>query len=512
MKIVRAGKKYFLILLLTLSVSGCSERMHSVDPDIPGSDNILSSKEDIIIVASEFFRVWFNAIQDYKSGCSDVMSGMADQMTMGASHFIYMCSEPRLEFLNSISYRPNINQDLWDDSYRTVSFINDVLNRLADASEIGLSTEDADMLGAWCYFCSGIIHGYLALNYDKAIILDHTSNVTELTYKPYNEVGDAALGYLDKAIDISGSGTWTLPDDFISGYNLSAAELKQLANSYAARIMTYIPRNAEQNSLVDWSGVLQYAQNGIDWTLAPEIYLNNNGWDDNLKIYGIYPGWLRIDHRIINLMDHDYPSRWPTDGLSWNTPDGNDPGPAGSADQRLTNDFEYCEANSYNPDNGYYHFSHYRYARFDDLNSVVIGNGPAPIFRKWENDLLIAEAKVRANSELIGALNILNDPAGARKSRGGLADIESYDAEEILEFIFYERDIELILTQGGTSFYDMRRRDMLQEGTILHFPIPASELALAQEDWYTISGTPDGINISAGGWKGYDELVSGTVR
>jgi len=511
MKIVRVFKKYFLVLFFILSLSGCSENMHSVDPDIPGSVNILGSREDILIVASDFFRIWFNAMQDYKSGCSDVMSGMADQMTMGLSHFPYMTSEPRLEFLNSTTYRPNINQTLWDDSYRNVSFINDVLNILPDASEIGMSTEDIDMLSAWCYFNSGIIHGYLALNYDKAIILDHTSDLSNITYEPYWEVGTAALGYLDKAINIIGSGTWTLPDEYIRGYNLTAAELKQLANSYAARIVAYMPRNAEQNSLVDWSRVLQYAQNGITWTLAPDI--DHDRWDDYLKVYGVYPGWMRIDHRIINLMDHDYPSRWPADGSSWNTPDGEDPGPASSADQRLTSDFEYHENNSFYPANGYYHFSHYRYARYDNLvANFWYGEGPAPIFRKWENDLLIAEAKVRSNNELIGALNILNDPAGPRKSRGGLPDIVSYDTDEILDYIFYERDIELILTQGGTPFYDMRRRDMLQVGTILHFPIPASELELAQEEWYTISGTPDGVNISAGGWRGYDELISGTVR
>ena len=509
MKIVRAYKKYFLVLIFILSISSCSENMHSVDPDIPDSDSVLGSRKDIIIVASDFFRIWFNAMQDYKSGCSDVMSGMADQMTMGFSHFRYMCSEPRLEFLNSTTYRPYINQDLWDDSYRTVSFINDVLNKLPDASEIGLSTEDADMIGAWCYFCSGIIHGYLALNYDKAIILDHTSDLSTLTYKHYMEVGAAALGYLDKAIDIIGSGTWILPDEFIRGYNLTAAELKQLANSYAARIVAYMPRNAEQNSFVNWNRVLQYAQNGITWTLAPDI--DHDSWDDYLKVYGVYPGWMRIDHRIINLMDHDYPSHWPADGSSWNTPDGEDPGQASSADQRLTSDFEYLEDNSFYPDYGYYHFSHYRYARFDDWASNS-WDGPTPIFRKWENDLLIAEAKVRANNELIGALNILNDPSGARKSRGGLPDIESHDAEEILDYIFYERDVELILTQGGTPFYDMRRRDMLQVGTILHFPIPASELELAREEWYTISGPPDGVNISAGGWKGYDEPISGTMR
>ena len=68
--------------------------------------------------------------------------------------------------------------------------------------------------------------------------------------------------------------------------------------------------------------------------------------------------------------------------------------------------------------------------------------------------------------------------------------------------MFYERDIELIMTGFGIAFFDMRRRDMLQTGTMLHFPIPAKELMLLGETVYTFGGVAnaDGINTSDGGW------------
>ena len=65
-----------------------------------------------------------------------------------------------------------------------------------------------------------------------------------------------------------------------------------------------------------------------------------------------------------------------------------------------------------------------------------------------------------------------------------------------------------MLTQGGTGFFDMRRRDNLQRGTILHFPVPAAELEIIGAEWYTISGAPDGQNISDGSWTGKDGLTS----
>jgi len=58
------------------------------------------------------------------------------------------------------------------------------------------------------------------------------------------------------------------------------------------------------------------------------------------------------------------------------------------------------------------------------------------------------------------------------------------------------------MTGSGISFFDMRRRDMLQRGTLLHFPIPANELLNAEMDLYTFGGVEnaDGINTSNAGW------------
>jgi len=201
-------------------------------------------------------------------------------------------------------------------------------------------------------------------------------------------------------------------------------------------------------------------------------------------------------------LDHDYPSRWPDDNESWNTPDGKDPGEASSDDHRLASDFQFGNFNSF-PWRGYYLYSHYRYKRYDDW--LKTSTGPAPTFRKWENDLLIAEALVRGRNNVAGALAILNDPNGARKIRGGLPDTTVTTTKEALHLIFYERDVELILTQAGIAYFDMRRRDMLQAGTPLHFPIPATELETMGLPNYT-TDRPD--DLSKGCWKGYDGLVS----
>jgi len=69
-------------------------------------------------------------------------------------------------------------------------------------------------------------------------------------------------------------------------------------------------------------------------------------------------------------------------------------------------------------------------------------------------------------------------------------------------------DVECILTGMGVGYFDMRRRDMLQRGTILHFPVPATELEAVNVPVYTIGGDPDGENVSMGSWTGLDGLTS----
>jgi hypothetical protein len=495
--------KYLLVFALVFTTFSCAD-LDVKNMNEPDTDRVLATPGDLIGLAGGAMRVWSNAIQEY-SGPALTMCTMADQNTCswGNVGMKDLSSEPRQGFNNNITYAyAYVNRNFWSSSYKANSAVVDVLAKIEEGTVIN-TPEETEMIKAWCYFIEGVVHGYLGLVFDKANIIDETTDLTTLEYKDYKEVAAAGIGYLEKAIaTINGTVPFVLPDGFIRGYNLTSDELKQLANSFAARILAYAPRNKADNDAVAWDKVLAYANAGINWDYSPDT--DDAQWYDNYKGYGVYPGWVRVDHRILNLMQHNYPSRWPNDNVSWNTIDGQDPGPATPDDLRIA-DFEYLPNNNFRPERGYYHFSHYRYSRYDDW--LTTWQGPAPQFRAWENELLKAEAMVRTG-DVAGATAILNDANGARIVRGGLPEVAPANAEEALEIIFYERDVELMLTQGGTGFFDMRRRDMLQKGTILHFPVPAAELEIVGAEWYTISGAPDGQNISNGMWRGYDGLTS----
>ncbi len=449
----------------------------------------------------EAFRMWFSATHQGNSPAL-AMGVIADQLTCSWKNFGMndLSSEPRTSFQNSESYSyRGIIEDYWENMYLTLSIVNNALAEIEGGAEAGAGGEHNEMVKAWCYFIQGITHGYLGLVFDQAFIINETTDASNLVLQPFTDIIDSAIIYLDKAITIADVNSFTLPYGWINGPLYSNTEFSMLANSFVARLLVYQSRNGSQNNNVDWDKVLNYANNGISFTFEP--VMDDVKWTDWYKVYGSYPIWVRTDHRIINLMDNSYPPRWPADNISWSTPDGNDPGEALSPDNRLVQDFEYLSDNNFNPDRGYYHFSHYKLKRFDDYLATWVG--PVPEFYESENDLIKAEALARTG-DLSGAISIIN--AGTYVTRGGLPPLGTgLSPEQILDLTFYERDIELILSGMGIGFFDMRRRDMLQKGSLLHFPVPAKILNNYNVSVYTFGGeaNADGINTALG-WNSWD--------
>ncbi len=456
-------------------------------------------------LAQNVFKKLHNAIQEYE-GPGLSMITMADQGTCswGNAGMQELSSEPREGFINDTTFPYiYITQNFWSDAYVSINEANEILNVMEDWGFIIEDRENTDKIRAWLYFVSGVAHGYLGLVFDQGSIIKWDTNPDSVNLSPWQDMITASLELLDKAILMCDTSSFTIATDWMGGEEYTSDELSALANSYAARILAYSSRNKTHNEALDWNKILSYAQKGIQKPLNP-LLGSNYDWYDFYFVYQIYPGWGRVDHRIINIMDHDYPSRWPNDNV-W--PDG-DPGEAVSSDARFASDFEYMTDQAFRPERGYYHYSHYRYSRYDYvIEDIWHGDKNKPSFLVWENELLIAEALVRTG-DIAGAKAILNDPNGPRKVRGQLPDVTSTDATEVLRIIFDEKDIELMNTGMGISYFDMRRRDQLQSGTILHYPVPFATLEILQEPVYTIGGTPDGENVSMGSWTGYDGLTS----
>ncbi len=486
-------KYIFVTLLVVFSMTAC-EDLSVENLNDPDFDTAFSNPGDIKGVTGGLQNSFFlnDQIED-GPGHALWVAADAGSCSWGNFGMRDFGNEPRKEFDNKPSYsNALINENYYNTLYSILAQSNDVL---AQTINNGVVMDDGstDMVNAFAYLHQALSLGYLGLLYDQAFIITHETDLAgELTTSPYQDVLAAALVSIDKCIASCNAGSFTIPPDWIPGDTWSNTELAQLASSYAARFLVYGARNKAEDAATDWAKVYAYAKNGIQKDFAP--LADDITWYSLYQTYSIYPGWGQIDMYIINLMDPDMPAVFPGSGLFTDLPNS---GLASSDDARLESDFEYLSSCPFRAERGYYFFSSYRYSRLDDYISTW--TEPMPVFRKAENDYFIAEAAAKTG-KLQEAADVMN--ASARVTRGNLAPLPA-DAALINEAIHYERMVELMLSGMGIQFFQMRKEDKLQAGTILHFPIPGSQLEVMQMDYYTFGpglGTA-GVDYSNGGWK-----------
>lgn len=115
--------------------------------------------------------------------------------------------------------------------------------------------------------------------------------------------------------------------------------------------------------------------------------------------------------------------------------------------------------------------------------------------------MLRAEARAYLG-ELAEAAAIIN--AGTRTTRGKMDPVKE-TLEDVLKGIHHERHVEMFVSGSGLQFFEMRKLDLLQKGTFLHFPIPAGTLETFNltPPFYTFGtvAKADGKGTSNGGWK-----------
>ncbi len=247
----------------------------------------------------------------------------------------------------------------------------------------------------------------------------------------------------------------------------------------AAMTLAYSARNAAEAATVPWARVLTYANAGItqDFTVIGDA----TSWYSMIVGYGNLDSWVRTDMRLINRMDPTLNAKY--SGITSDLAASTNP----AADARINTDFQNTGGVIGDPARGIYMQSSWFHKRYRPYayNQPTTFQGPVPYILKAENDLLIAEALVRTNGDLARAATLINN---TRVTRGQLAPVTAASGSAaLLNAIDYERDVELLMTNGMGLFH-ARIRDRLQPGTFRHLPIPAKELETLQLPVYTFGG------------------------
>ncbi len=507
MKTMMLRTSYLLLLVCTLALAGCAD-LSVNNPNAPNEELAISNPSDLKAVLSGGYATWWDGThQNYEPSVH--LDGWADVMTTtnAFAGFWDSTNEPRLRFNNSTSYADlAIATVPWRNLNGAQHAANEVINQIENEGlEIVIEGSDqTPMVLASSYFLRGISRGHLAVLFDKAY-LPEPGSLEQPGFTPYPEVLAAAVADLERAIEISNGSTFTIDEwlPFSSTYDNEG--LSRLASSYAARFIVGSSRTAAENAAVDWTRVRDLASNGIQEDLVLE--LNGDNWFDTYQYLSGLFWYYRIDNRLLALMSEEYPQKYPAEQAGTALPpimlEGTE-GAAGAtyttSDARIETDFRYDSDQSFfRISRGPTLQSNYFYVRYEEqwLNGAA---GPGPIFLAAENDLLLAEAELALGNKS-EAISIVNN--GTRVTRGELEPLPASASEQdVYNAIFYERDIELYQTGTGVAFFDLRRRNAMQEGTPLHLPVPADELTTVGEPIYTFGGesaigeegTADGSN------------------
>ena len=501
----------------------CNPELDISNPNNPDVERAIATPGDVRNLIGSSYGTAYLGMQGIARPYPGIATGvMADNMTMAFGNFgaRFNAQEPRLAYNNSSAADDGrVASDPYETLYGALGSANDGLGAIKRGVRVAIndnSPDETPQFKALAYLVQGLSLGYVGLIFDKGFIVDEDTEQGTATLQPYNEVSAAAVAKYDLAIAASQGQNWTVPTEFTPGMTLSADRLARMANTLAARQLAYTPRTAVENAAVNWAKVLQYAEKGISTGSTPfNLQIEGDGgnlWYDLLKYYAESQSWVRVDQRVVQLMDPTQPVVYTSV-----TP----PPRAQSADRRMGTtadpgtDFLYVQNIPFAAARGVYFFSqwqHVRYFQHSFENGTDL-TGTMPWVLAAENDLLIAEALVRTNGDKARAATLINR---TRVGRGGLAPLTGGSSNnDLLAAIFYERDVELFATGAGQAWFDRRRIDTsltydgipigntwgfrggsnLQKGTPRHLPVPAKELETLGISVYTYGGdAPNPVN------------------
>ncbi|MFD2532753.1 hypothetical protein [Gracilimonas halophila] len=484
-------KNLMIVGLLTLMV-GCAD-LGVENLNNPETERALASSEDLVGLANGLYRDFYEYNHYFGAQMALAVGADAATASWGNAGMQLMGTEPRPAWDNSPNFSyAYVTEEQFEFMYSINSSATDVLNALAS----GIEFDNPEMIEAFSKFNQALSIGYIGLMFDQGYIVDENTPDEEIanpTLRPYGELIDHAVAKLNEVIAISEANTFALNSSMMqSPATLDNVLLEKLAHSYAARFLANAPRNLAETQAVDWSAVRTHAQNGID---SDFIITGDSNflWYNYGGYYLINPGWARVDHYVINMMAPTIPPHNP-DGTDYPEPD-----PADVVDERLLSDFEYLPSNNFRAERGLYFYSNYRHSRTDYY--VGSWSGDLREVTTSEMDMYVAESHYHDGNYALAKTVIDNSE---RISRGNMDAVLATEAA-VWQAIHHERLVEQWNTGVGLEFFQMRKYDLLQEGTLLHFPIPASTLEVLgmTKPFYTFGGVDNASEpgTSSGGWR-----------
>ncbi|MEP6990108.1 MAG: hypothetical protein ABJA80_04190 [bacterium] len=541
-------KRTIWVAIAALSAAAaCNGDLNVVNPNAPDARRALSDPAALEAVAGGTLHTWFTGYEGMNA--VGPLSTIADAYSSSWNNYfmLYINSQDPDGSRNTRPWKndPGAQERVhlewfWQEYYGVASSATDVLKAIRTDKLVINNASDTKRAETIAAFMNGAAHSGIALNYDKGYIIDETVDITSLQYSNRKQMRDAAVAKLDQAIALADANTFTTPAAWTNGRSYSNTQISRIANTIAAMTLAYYPRDAAENATeVDWNKVAAYASKGMSTGAPFDFVFVGDGcsqWCHEVLTWFDAIDTGVIHTRIANELD-PVTQKDPYCGSVGTASCA--PGKSGntqpnSPDKRLGDgtfgdasivdgfgtipvtptsnpgtDFSFSSYEIFSSSRGQYHQSNIGHIRYDlsrnqDPTGIYGGYGPAPVISAGQNDLIWAEALIRAPTpNLVQAATLINN---TRVTRGGLPPATAADGVAgLLTKLQYEQDVEL-LGLGATPFYNRRRLPNcvqtpggpcvggLRAGTPHEMPVPAKELGVKSEALYTFGGATNPPN------------------
>ncbi len=502
-------------LLIAVTAAGCKS-LDIQNPNAPDAVRALADPSALEAVASGSLRTWMNTYMTNPATvlCTQANSCSASWNNDNMRHYSDItgtssdCPQ-RCPWANDPSAVPRDSPlNFWAGYYSALSSANDVLKAIRQNKLVIVDAPTTKRTETIAQMMQAANMAEIAINYDKGYIAFDSTDLTALVYVDRKQMRDAALAKLDATIALANANVFTTPAGWTNGTAYTNVQIAKIANTMAARLLAYWPRNAAENGAVDWARVASYASKGMSSGGRFDFIFTGDGctafcpemltWFDD-------PTSGRVHTRIAHMMDPS--QKDPFDSIAGGSAPPNSPdkrygdGSYGTASMvggygnipktaKAGTDFMWSSQNVMRPSRGQYHQSNTGFIRWDcdgqdDANSIGYGYCPYPVHTAAQNDLIWAEALIHTG-DLATAAALINN---SRVTRGGLPPASAADGVAGLTTkLNYEQEVELFAL-GGTSFYNNRRYETLYAGTPAEMPVPWKELGVFGQPLYTYGGS-----------------------
>jgi hypothetical protein len=501
--------------LLLFGAAGCD--LDVQNPNAPEQERALANPGDVEALVGGSWWSWYQAQHNFNISLSPMLSTMSFQHSAFPANFgmVDYSTIPRAPTINSTA-NPNYGNisGTWTQAYRAVAAVNDGL-RAIDAGLVDLGPA-ATRARAYGKFVQGVGHGTIAMLYNAGPIVDETTDLTQTQeFVSYQELLQAALGYLDQAISLAGGGFHEpIPYDWmIMAEPVTAGQLIRMANSYKAMLRVANARTPAEAANINWAAVVQEINAGITDDVMFR-FDGNTRWFGSLY-YTLLGGWSQLNYTVHGMADQSGKyQEWmalpagqrhpnlPSGAFLIITPDKRFPQgatlAAQLADLRPHPDMRFQiprnAAGAVNTgdqwardDRGTWRWSYYRDRRSPGLYADEGDVTPYISYR--EQRLLKAEAHIRLNqqAEAAAIINETRVPAGLNATNAAglnsscVPKLPNGSCGNLLEMLKWER--RMMASHEGqylmsTMYFDSRRWGDLMEGTVLNWPIPCRDAQL----------------------------------